>query len=298
MIKNNVLRCSIFLAIMVALLNTCLASVQQIIPGAIQKKLADLEASSGGRIGLFVINTGDNTRIQYHAKERFPMCSTSKVMAVSAILKRSTKDKHLLQHKIAYTRNDIDLSGYAPITKNHIIDGLAISELCEAAITQSDNTAMNLLMKKLGGPEAVTSFAHSIGDNKFRLDRYEPELNSAIPGDLRDTTTPKAMAESLNKLAFGKALEPTQQNQLLAWLKGNTTGSARMRAGVPEGWLVGDKTGTGNYGTTNDIGIIWPQNASPIVVAIYFTQNKKDATPRDDVIASVIRILINSLKTT
>ena len=298
MIKNNVLRCSIFLAIMVALLNTCLASVQQIIPGAIQKKLADLEASSGGRIGLFVINTGDNTRIQYHAKERFPMCSTSKVMAVSAILKRSTKDKHLLQHKIAYTRNDIDLSGYAPITKNHIIDGLAISELCEAAITQSDNTAMNLLMKKLGGPEAVTSFAHSIGDNKFRLDRYEPELNSAIPGDLRDTTTPKAMTESLNKLVFGDALELTQQDQLLAWLKGNTTGSARMRAGVPEGWLVGDKTGTGNYGTTNDIGIIWPQNASPIVVAIYFTQNKKDATPRDDVIASVIRILINSLKTT
>ncbi len=295
MITNNVLRCSVFLAIMAALANTCIASAQQIIPSAIQKKLADLEVSSGGRIGLFVINTGDNTHLQYHAKERFPMCSTSKMMAVSAILKQSTKDRHLLQHKIAYTTKDVELSGYAPITKNHIIDGLVISELCKAAITQSDNTAMNLLMKKLGGPEAVTSFAHSIGDNKFRLDRYEPELNSAIPGDLRDTTTPKAMTESLNKLAFGKALELTQQDQLLAWLKGNTTGSARIRAGVPKDWLVGDKTGTGSYGTTNDIGIIWPPKGSPIVVAIYFTQNKKNAAPRDDVIASVTRILINSL---
>jgi len=296
MIKNNTLRCSLFLAIIAALVNICYASAQQKMPSAIQKKLADLEVSSGGRIGLFLINTGDNTHLQYHAKERFPMCSTSKVMAVSAILKQSTKDRHLLQHKLAYTKKDVELSGYAPITKNHINDGLAISELCEAAITRSDNTAMNLLMKKLGGPEAVTSFAYSIGDNKFRLDRYEPELNSAIPGDLRDTTTPEAMTESLNKLAFGEALELTQQHKLLAWLKSNTTGSARIRAGVPKGWLVGDKTGTGSYGTTNDIGIIWPPKGSPIVVAIYFTQNKKDAAPRDDVIASVTRILIHSLK--
>jgi beta-lactamase class A len=296
MIKNKVLGCSVFLAIMATLVNTCLANDQQIIPSANQKKLADLEVSSGGRIGLFVINTRDNTSLQYHAKERFPMCSTSKVMAVAAILKQSTKDRDLLQHKIAYTKKDVELSGYAPITKNHIIDGLVISELCKAAITQSDNTAMNLLMKKLGGPEAVTSFAHAFGDNKFRLDCYEPELNSAIPGDLRDTTTPKAMTESLNKLAFGEVLELTHQDQLLSWLKGNKTGNARIRAGVPKGWLVADKTGTGSYGTTNDIGIIWPPKGSPIVVAIYFTQNKKDAAPRDDVIASVTRILINSLK--
>ena len=113
---------------------------------------------------------------------------------------------------------------------------------------------------------------------------------------MRDTTTPKAMTESLNKLVFGDALELTQQDQLLAWLKGNTTGSARIRAGVPKGWLVGDKTGTGSYGTTNDIGIIWPPQGSPIIVSIYFTQNKKDASPRDDVIASVTLIMINSLK--
>ncbi len=124
----------------------------------------------------------DHTRLQYHAKKRFSMCSTSKVMAVSAILKQSQKDSHLLQYKIAYTKKELESSGYAPITNNHIIEGMIISELCEAAITRSDNMAMNLLMKKLGGPEAVTSFAHSIGDNKFRLDRYEPGLNSATLG--------------------------------------------------------------------------------------------------------------------
>lgn len=278
---------------MAALVNTCFASPQQMTSSVMQKKLADLEAASGGRIGLFVINTKDNTRLQYHAKERFPMCSTSKVMAVSAILKQSEKNTQLLKTKIVYTKKDVESSGYAPITKSNVIEGMVIGDLCKVAITQSDSAAMNLLMKKLGGPEAVTSFAHAIGDNQFRLDRYEPELNSAIPGDLRDTTTPKAMTESLNKLVFGDALELTQQNQLLTWLKGNATGSAKIRAGVPNGRLVGDKTGTGSYGTTNDIGIIWPPQGSPIVVSIYFTQNKKDASPRDDVIASVTRILTN-----
>jgi beta-lactamase class A len=177
------------------------------------------------------------------------------------------KKNHLLAQNISYTINDINSSGYAPDTKNHVAHGMTIGELCAAAITQSDNTAMNLLMKKLGGPVAVTAFAHSIGDNAFKLDRWEPELNSAIPRDLRDTTTPEAMAKSLKKLIFGNVLASPQREQLKAWLKNNTTGNNRIRAGVPKGWIVGDKTGTGDYGTTNDIGIIWPPSGSPIVVA-------------------------------
>jgi beta-lactamase class A len=291
MIVINRLRGSVLLALIMAFVSPCLATTQSSI---IQKKLSSLEASSGGRIGLFAINTGDNTRIQYRAKERFPMCSTSKVMTVSAVLKKSS-DNTLLQRKIAYKTEDVRASGYAPITKDHVTDGMTMGELCKAAITQSDNMAMNLLIKELGGPAVITSFAHSIGDNKFRLVRYEPELNSAIPGDWRDTTTPMAMAESLKQLLLGDALRLSQQEKLIAWLKSNVTGNTRIRAGVPEGWLVGDKTGTGRYGTTNDIGIIWPPNGSPIVVALYFTQNKEDALPRDDMIASVTRILINSL---
>jgi beta-lactamase class A len=268
-----------------------LANTQPIKPSSAQEKLAALEASSGGRLGVYAINTANNSSIQYHAEERFPFCSTSKVMAVSAILKKSMTDNQYLQQKVMYKKQD--LASYSPITEQHLTDGMTISELCAAAITHSDNTAMNLLLAQLGGPQAVTNFARSIGDTTFRLDREEPELNTAIPGDLRDTSTPKAMANSLQKLTLGNALSLPQREQLQIWLKSNTTGDARIRAGVPENWIIGDKTGTGDYGTTNDIGIIWPPKCSPIVIAIYFTQNKQDAAPRDDVIAAATRIVVN-----
>ena len=168
-----------------------LASIQQIKPASIQEKLSALEASSGGRIGLSAVDAANNIRLQYRAEERFPMCSTYKVMGVAAILKKSMTDNHLLQQKVTYRKENLVV--YSPITKKHIAKGMRISELCAAAMMQSDNTAINLLMKKLGGPGAVNAFAHSIGDHTFRLDRWEPELNSAIPGDLRDTSTPAAM---------------------------------------------------------------------------------------------------------
>jgi beta-lactamase class A len=270
------------------------ASAQEINSTSIQKKLAELEVSSGVRLGIAAINTANGAQIQYRAEERFPFCSTFKVMVVAAILKQSMADKNLLQQKIMYTQKDVDSSQYTPITKNHVTDGMTISDLCAAAITQSDNTAMNLLLKKLGGPKAVTAFARSIGDNTFRLDREEPILNSAIPGDLRDTSTPAAMASSLQKLALGNVLGLSQREQLQTWLQGNTTGNAKIRAGVPKGWIVGDKTGSGDYGTTNDIGIIWPPQSSPIVIVIYVTQNTKDAAPRSDVIASATRIAMSA----
>lgn len=266
-------------------------------PIAIEKDLAKLESTSGGRIGLFAINTANNTMVQYRANERFPMCSTSKVMAVATMLKQSMKDSHLLQKRIVYMQKEVDASGYAPETSKHIADGMTIDALCAAAMTQSDNLAMNLLLQQLGGPAAVTRFARSIGDTTYRLDRIEPELNTAIPGDLRDTTTPAAMGYSLQRLVLGDVLHFSQRQQLLSWLKNNKTGDARIRAGVPRGWLVGDKTGTGSYGTTNDIAIIWPPKQAPIIVVIYFTQYKENAVPRDDIIASVTRLLLGAVKT-
>lgn len=256
-----------------------------------QEKLAKLEIASGGRLGVAAINTANNARIEYRANERFPMCSTNKVMGVAAILKKSTTDSHLLAQNILYKKED--LTGWSPITEKHIADGMTIFKLCEATLTASDNTAINLLMKEIGGPEGVTAFARSIGDHQFRLDRWEPELNSAIPGDPRDTTTPAAMAESLQRLALGHALAGSQQNQLVTWMKANTTGNEQIRAGVTKSWVVADKTGSGDYGTTNDIGVIWPSHCSPLVIAIYFTQNKKDASKRKDILASATRIVMN-----
>ncbi|MCA0404139.1 MAG: class A beta-lactamase [Proteobacteria bacterium] len=264
--------------------------LSQAEPISMQAKLAKLEARVGGRIGLTAINTSNNERIEYRADESVPFCSTYKVIDVAAILKKSMEESNFLQQKIVYKKSG--LIPYSPVTEKHLEEGMTIADLCQAAITYSDNTAANLLTKKLGGPEKVTAFARSIGDNQFRLDRWEPELNSATPKDLRDTTTPKAMAKSLERLVLGDVLALPQRQLLKTWLIHNTTGNARIRAGTPKGWLVGDKTGTGDYGTTNDIGIIWPPHCSPIVLALFYTQNK-NAAPGNEVIATITDMVIN-----
>ncbi|HLX00834.1 MAG TPA: class A beta-lactamase [Trinickia sp.] len=258
-----------------------------------QAELAKLEASSGGRLGLAAIDTGSDARLAHRADERFAVCSTFKVIAASATLKRSESEPELLERRVMYAEQD--LVNYSPITKPHVASGMTVAELCAAAIDYSDNTAGNLLMKILGGPQAVTAFARSIGNDTFRLDRWETELNTAIPGDLRDTSTPASMAHSLRQLALGDALAPRQREQLQAWLRANTTGGKRIRAGVPADWQVGDKTGTGDYGTTNDIGVVWRPSGAPLVIAIYFTQQRQDASPRDDVLATAARIVAGAL---
>jgi beta-lactamase class A len=256
--------------------------------------LKQLEQDFGGRIGMFVLNTADGAQFGYRAGERFPVCSTFKVLAASAILAKSLQVDGLMQQRIRY--HSSNLVSYSPITEKHISDGMTVADLCAAAIQHSDNTAANLLMDILGGPESVTAFARSIGDEEFRLDRWETELNTAIPGDLRDTTTPLAMGLSLYRLALGSALIPEHAKQLRDWLLGSTTGAARIKAGIPADWVIGDKTGSGEYGTANDIAVVWPPNRKPVVIAIYTTQNNKDAAPRSDVIESATRIAIEWLE--
>jgi beta-lactamase class A len=258
-----------------------------------QAKLVKLEQTLAGRLGVFALNTPNGKQLSYRGDEYFPMCSTFKVILASAILKRSTQIDGLMYQRIKYQQSD--LVTYSPITERYVKDGMTVSALCAAAIQYSDNTASNLLMKILGGPGAVTTFARSIGDRQFRLDRWETALNSSIPGDRRDTSTPNAMGLSLQRLTLGDALEPRLQLQLRVWLQGNTTGAARIRAGVPADWQVSDKTGTGDYGTANDIALIWPPRRSSVVVAIYTTQGEKDAKARNDVIASAARIVVDWL---
>lgn len=262
-----------------------------------QTKFAQLESSANGRLGIMAINTANNQQIEYRSNELFPFCSTGKVMVVGAILKASESNPQLMQRQLHYSKQDTESSGYAPITGQHIKDGMSVSALSQAAIAYSDNGAMNQLLQILGGTQMVSTFAKSIGDNKFNLVRTEPQLNTAIPGDERDTTTPVAMALSLQKLSLGTALDKKQQAQLQEWLKANTTGDKRIRAGVPKGWTVGDKTGTGSYGTTNDVAVIWPPQAKPIVLVVYFTQNKKDTKPNDQVIAQATKIVIDEFTT-
>ena len=205
------------------------------------------------------------------------------------------QDNKLLQQRRHFSAQDVQASGYAPVTSQHVATGMTIAELCAATIQYSDNEAANVLLKVLGGPAALTAFTRELGDQHFRLDRWEPALNSAIPGDERDTSTPVAMSKTLNKLILGDALGLTQRAQLADWLKGNTTGDKRIRAGVQAGWHVGDKTGTGAYGSTNDVAVIWLDKAKPLILSVYFSQLQQDAAPRDDVVAIATRIALQSV---
>ena len=258
-----------------------------------QAALVKLETGFDGRIGVYALNTANHEKIEYRASERFPFCSTSKALVAAAILKESETDPRLLENNIHYTQQFVNASVWTPITIQHVNTGMSVKELCIAAIDYSDNGAMNLLVELLGGTKSVTVYARSIGDKVFRLDRLEPDLNTAIPGDKRDTTTPFAMGNSVQKLTLGTALKPSQRAMLITWLKNNTTGATRIRAGVPKDWIVGDKTGTGEYGTNNDIAIIWPPKCAPIVLAIYTTQHKKDAKANDAIIVAATKIVLD-----
>ncbi|WP_228895118.1 class A beta-lactamase [Pseudoduganella aquatica] len=251
---------------------------------------AALEKDLGGRLGVAAINLSNGKQAGHRAGERFPLCSTFKAVLAAAILQRSASDPSLLQRRIHYTEKD--LVPHAPITGERIAKGMTVEDLCAATVQYSDNPAANLLMKVLGGPEAVTAFARSVGDTEFRLDRWETELNTAIPGDPRDTTTPQAMMRSLQALVVGDALPAPQRQQLKEWLVGNTTGGKMIRAGTPAGWTVGDKTGGGAYGARNDIAVIWPPGKAPIVIAIYTAHGQEDAKYREDIIAGATRAAI------
>ena len=262
-----------------------------------EKLVADvmkIELESGGRLGVAVLDTLGGARSGHRADERFPMCSTFKLLAAGGILQRVDAGEENLERRIHFRATD--LMEYSPVTRDRVGgDGMSLAELCEAAMTVSDNTAANLLLGVLDGPGGVTAFARSLGDTVTELDRVEPALNDAVPGDPRDTTSPAAMLSSLHSLVLGNALSAASKDQLSRWLLGNKTGDARLRAGLPSGWRMGDKTGSGGNGTTNDVGIIWPPGRAPIVVAVYLTETSRSDQQRDATLAAVGRAIAASL---
>ena len=259
-------------------------------PGPAEKRIAAIEMRLGGRLGVAALETGRSQRLEYRAGERFPMCSTFKFLAAAAALHRVDRKQEQLSRFIRYTKGD--LLEYAPITKEHVNEGgMTLAALCAAALEYSDNTAANLLLQTIGGPEGFTRYARSLGDERTRLDRVEPYLNSALPGDERDTTTPTAMMANLRTLLLGDALSHPSRRFLDGWLVENKTGSALIRAGLPNEWKVGDKTGRGDNGAINDIAIIRPPGRPPILLAIYFVGSSASLKARQAAIADVARIV-------
>jgi beta-lactamase class A len=246
------------------------------------KQLAEIEARERGRLGVFVRDTGTGATIEHRADERFPTCSTFKLLAAAATLKRVDEGAQRLDRTIAFGTSD--LLDYAPIAKAHVAQGgMTLADLCAAAIDWSDNTAANLVLQTIGGPAGFTQFARSLGDNVTRLDRNEPSLNESLPGDERDTTSPRAMAEDMRKVLLGDALSDSSRRQLQTWLINDKVGDKRLRAGLPPSWRIGDKTGSGDRGSTNTIAILWPPERAPIIATVYYTESSAPMDARNEI---------------
>jgi beta-lactamase class A len=296
--KNRISRRTILGAALLLPLVGCAPAAPSSAPPApttpdlnLDARWAELERRFDARLGVYAVDTGTGQELAHRADERFALCSTFKVLAAGAILDRNPIEH--LDVRVTYAAGD--LVEYSPVTEKHVAEGMTIAELCDAAIRYSDNTAGNLLLRDLGGPAAVTEFARSLGDGVTRLDRWETELNSAIPGDERDTTTPRAIAGDYRELVLGDRLDPAKCDRLTGWLLANTTGDARIRAGVPAGWRVGDKTGTGDYASANAVAILWPPTGTPIALAVLTSRPTQDAKVDNALIAEAAAVVAEAL---
>ncbi|MGW0927458.1 class A beta-lactamase [Streptomyces sp. NPDC002644] len=264
-------------------------------PGTPSARLRGLEDQHGARVGVLAWNTATGVTVRHRADERFPMLSVFKTLAAAAVLRDRDTDGTFLDRRIRYT--EAQLVEPTAICRANLATGMTIRELCDAAVRYSDNTAGNLLLRQIGGPHGITRFARSLGDQVTRLDRWEPELNSGEPWRETDTTTPAAIAETYARLVLGGALERADRELLTSWLLDNTTGDARLRAGLPPEWTVADKTGAADtYGSLNDVAVVWTEDGTPLVMAVLTTKPDRDA-PRDDaLLADVARILKDALR--
>jgi beta-lactamase class A len=280
---------------MVAALLLLLAASTPGSTSDLANRILSIEQRTDARIGLAALDTTSGKRLDYRSEERFPMCSTFKLLAAAAVLKRVDEKQEQLDRFIRYDAKAI--LEHAPVTKAHLNDGgMTLGALCAAAIEQSDNTAGNLLLDAIGGPLGLTNFARAIGDEITRLDRKEPELNSANPGDERDTTSPAAMCADMQRLLLGKVLSESSRHQLEDWLRQNETGSLMIRAGVPKTWTVGDKTGRSGNGATNDVAIIRAPGRAPIIVAIYSSGSTSSAHDQPAIVAEAARAVVEFLR--
>lgn len=255
----------------------------------IAQQLASLEERTGGRLGVSVLDTNTNVSFGHRQDERFAMCSTFKALAAAFVLARVDKGEENLDRRIAVS--NADLLSHSPIAEKHLADGMTVGELCGAAVTYSDNAAANLLLASFGGPVGLTAWLRSIGDETTRLDRTEPALNEAKLGDPRDTTTPVAMMRTLGRLLLEDVLSPPSRDRFAAWLVANTTGGRRLRAGLPGGWTVGEKTGTNGKGAAGDIGFMRPREGHTILASVYIAEAMKPVKELEPIFAEVGKLI-------
>ncbi len=254
-----------------------------------------IEADLGGRVGVALRRKGDGEVIGYRSDERFPLSSTFKAPLCGAILALVDAGEEKLDRVVGYTADD--LVTYSPVTETQVESGMSVAELCDATITLSDNTAGNLLLERVGGPEGFTGYLRAIGDETTRLDRWETELNEGAPGDDRDTSTPEAMTATLEALLFGETLSEASRRQLEAWMQADQVADELLRASLPEGWVIGDKTGAGGHGSRSIIAVIRPPHDEPWLAAVYLTGNAADMPTRNRAIARIGAAIVGEIGT-
>ncbi|MET7752192.1 class A beta-lactamase [Micromonospora sp. NPDC005367] len=261
-------------------------------PVGVDREFRRLETEFDARLGVLAVDTGTGTTVQHRADERFAYASTFKALAAAVLLDRTSATE--LDQVVRYSPSD--LVAHSPITEQHVATGMRLRDVADAAVRYSDNTAANLMLRHLGGPDGFERELRRLGDTSTEADRYETALNEGLPGDRRDTTTPRAFATDLRAYAVGDALSQEDRDVLNGWLRKNTTGDALVRAGVPAGWTVGDKTGGGGYGTRNDIAVLWPPEGAPIVLAVLSSRDSENAAYDDALIARATRVVVDALR--
>jgi beta-lactamase class A len=273
-----------------AALAACVRTAPEAQQAQSSLELLRTELGQQARLGVAALDTGNGRSLRFDADSRYAMCSTFKLPLAAAVLAEADAGRLRLDDEIAF--GDADLLDYAPIVRDNLERGrLPIERLAEAIVEVSDNSAANLLLRRIGGPAGLTAFIRRSGDQMTRLDRYEEALNSNLPGDSRDTTTPAAMLGLMQALLLGNVLTPPSRARLAGWMEGATTGLKRLRAGLPPGWRAGDKTGNGANGAANDIAIAWPPGRRPILIASYISGTEVGEAARHAAHAAVGRIV-------
>ncbi|WP_239678962.1 class A beta-lactamase [Natronosporangium hydrolyticum] len=261
----------------------------------VAEEFAELEAEFDARLGVYAIDTESGATLEHRADERFGYASTFKVFAVAAMLADVTAAE--LAEEIFFT--EADLVSHSPITEQHVDTGMTLRALAEAAVRYSDNTAANLILQRLGGPEGFAAALEALGDEVTEPRRYETELNQWAPGQTQDTTSPRAFATNLRAYAVDDALAAEDRELLVEWMRGNTTGDELVRAGVPAGWVVGDRTGAGGtYGTRAVVAVAWPPpgEGAPVVLALMSNRHEAAAEFDNALLARATELVIGALR--
>jgi len=256
------------------------------------RQFPEIERRFGARLGVYAIDTGTGRTVTHRADERFAHASTFKALLAAVLLRRLTDAD--LRRVVRYT--EADLLEYAPITSQHVTTGMTVDALIAAAVQYSDNTAANLLLEEVGGPQGLQRELRRVKDRITNTNRIEPALNEATPGDKRDTSTPRQLGQDLRTYVLGDVLPTARRQKLTDLLIGNTTGGPYIRAGVPSGWRVGDKTGSGGYGTRNDIAVVWPPTGQPLIIAVQSDRGVPGAPSDDALIAEATKAVISALR--